>query len=332
MNKKKIALIVGLIAVLLGVSFFWGENPFGKKEVETESAQQPKIEYNDSSSASGDSSNSNSNSDSESEKQPSEDEKKEEKKEQEPEQSGSEQTQPKNENPSEEKEKAEKNPTSDDKKQKESEGEKQKDEASKEQGKEQESKDKPVTPPPAEKKEEKSESKEEKQTGKDKYLTDPIPEGKPKPVEPQDAVITDKKMTASLSVRCDTLLNNMDKLNPEKVELVPKDGVIFPMTQVTFYEGESVFNVLQREMKKNKIHMAFKNTPMYNSAYIQGINNLYEFDGGNLSGWTYRVNGWFPNYGCSRYQLKQGDVIEWLYTCDLGRDVGGGQIIGADGE
>lgn len=166
-------------------------------------------------------------------------------------------------------------------------------------------------------------------TGKDKYQTDPVPEGKPLPVEPQDVVIGDKKMTATLTVRCDTLLNNMDRLNPEKVELVPADGVIFPATSVTFYEGESVFNLLQREMKKNKIHLAFKNTPIYNSAYIQGIHNLYEFDGGDLSGWTYRVNGWFPNYGASRYQLKEGDVVEWLYTCDLGRDVGGGQIVGA---
>ena len=32
--------------------------------------------------------------------------------------------------------------------------------------------------------------------------------------------------------------------------------------------------------------------------------------------------GWYPNYGCSRYQLKQGDVVEWRYTCDLGEDVG----------
>ena len=42
----------------------------------------------------------------------------------------------------------------------------------------------------------------------------------------------------------------------------------------------------------------------------------------------YKVNGWFPNYGCSRYSLKQGDVIEWVYTCDLGRDVGGGYSAG----
>ncbi|SHI14987.1 protein of unknown function [Sporobacter termitidis DSM 10068] len=160
-------------------------------------------------------------------------------------------------------------------------------------------------------------------TGKDKYQTDPVPSGKPVPVEPQDARITDMAYTCTLSVRCDTILDNMSWLDQEKHELVPPDGVIFPATKVTFYEGESVFNVLQREMKKAKIQMEFENTPMYNSAYIEGINNLYEFDVGELSGWMYKVNDWFPNYGCSRYQLKDGDVIEWVYTCDLGIDVGG---------
>lgn len=58
---------------------------------------------------------------------------------------------------------------------------------------------------------------------------------------------------------------------------------LFSATEVTFYEGESVFNILRREMKKAGIHMEFVNTPMYNSVYIEGINNLYEFDVGELS-------------------------------------------------
>ncbi len=161
------------------------------------------------------------------------------------------------------------------------------------------------------------------ETGKDRYLTDPVPEGKPVPVEPQDIEIRDTTYTCTLFVRCDNILKNIDHLDKEKIELVPDEGVIFKASEVTFYEGETVFNVLLREMKKNKIHMEFENTPMYNSAYIEGINNLYEFDCGELSGWMYKVNGWFPNYGCSRYQLKAGDVVEWVYTCDLGRDVGG---------
>ena len=161
------------------------------------------------------------------------------------------------------------------------------------------------------------------ETGKDKYLTDPVPDGKPLPVEPQNVNVGAAAYTCTLSVRCDTILNNMKYLDKEKVELVPSDGILFKTATITFYEGESVFNVLQREMKRAKIHMSFRNTPIYNSAYIEAINNLYEFDCGELSGWMYKVNGWFPNYGCSRYQLKQGDVIEWVYTCDLGRDVGG---------
>ena len=158
---------------------------------------------------------------------------------------------------------------------------------------------------------------------KDRYQTDPIPEGKPKPVEPQDVQVDTKTAyTCTLSIRCDTILDNMDKFNMDKESVLPADGVIFAEQTVTFYEGESVFDVLLRETRNNKIHMEFTNTPMYNSCYIEGIHNLYEFDCGSLSGWMYRVNGWFPNYGCSRYQLKDGDKVEWLYTCDLGRDLG----------
>lgn len=167
-------------------------------------------------------------------------------------------------------------------------------------------------------------------TGKDKYLTDPVPEGKPIPVEPQDAVISDTAYTCTLSVCCDTILDNIEYLDKEKVELVPEEGVIFSTAEVTFYEGESVFNVLMREMKKAGIHMEFENTPIYNSAYIEGINNLYEFDCGELSGWMYKVNDWFPNYGCSRYALKDGDIIEWVYTCNLGIDVGGYYATGGE--
>lgn len=80
--------------------------------------------------------------------------------------------------------------------------------------------------------------------------------------------------------------------------------------------------MLQRVCRDNGIHMEFSNTPMYNSAYIEGIGNLYEFDCGEQSGWMYAVNGWYPNYGCSRYALKDGDTVTWVYTCDYGQGRG----------
>lgn len=160
-------------------------------------------------------------------------------------------------------------------------------------------------------------------TEKDQYLTDPVPEGKPMPVEPENQEVNKgKSYTCTFSIECSTILNNLSDLDPDKLEMVPSDGVILSKTTVTFYEGESVFDVLQRLCKEKDIHMESSWTPIYNSAYIEGIHNLYEFDCGNLSGWMYRVNGWYPNYGCSRYQLAQGDVVEWRYTCDLGNDVG----------
>jgi hypothetical protein len=142
------------------------------------------------------------------------------------------------------------------------------------------------------------------------------------PVEPDDMVIDDESFTVTLEVRVDTILQNMHLLHADSHELVPPDGVIFPRTQVKAYAGESVFDVLQREMRHNRIHMASRFTPMFDSAYVEAINNLYEFDVGPLSGWMYRVNGWFPNFGASGYFLSPGDEIEWLYTVDLGRDLG----------
>lgn len=157
----------------------------------------------------------------------------------------------------------------------------------------------------------------------DKYETDPIPEGKPMPVEPENQEVNKKKQyTCTFSIECSTILNNLDKLDPDKRELIPSNGVILEPTKVTFYEGESVFDVLQRVCKENGVHMEASWTPVYNSAYVEGIHNLYEFDCGELSGWMYRVNGWYPNYGCSRYQLADGEVVEWRYTCDLGNDIG----------
>ena len=160
-------------------------------------------------------------------------------------------------------------------------------------------------------------------TAQDKYKTDPVPEGKPLPVEPENQEINkEKTYTCTFSLECSTILNNLSDLDPDKRELVPTGGVILAPTRVTFYEGESVFDVLKRVCREKDIHLEFSWTPVYNSAYIEGIHNLYEFDCGNLSGWMYRVDGWYPNYGCSRYQLADGEVVEWRYTCDLGLDVG----------
>lgn len=134
----------------------------------------------------------------------------------------------------------------------------------------------------------------------------------------------------TVSITCGTILDNMSHLTAGKESLVPADGVLLPVTEAAFAEGETVFDLLQRVCRDNDIPMESSWSPLYNSAYIEGIANLYEFDCGALSGWMYSVNGAYPNYGCSKYVLHDGDVVCWVYTCDLGEDVGGGQA--ASGE
>ncbi len=127
----------------------------------------------------------------------------------------------------------------------------------------------------------------------------------------------------TLSISCATVFDNLDMLDEEKIPYIPQNGVIFEKKTVQINEGDTVFDLLLRETKNNGIHLEFTKTPTLNSAYIEGIANIYEFDCGELSGWMYRVNGAFPQYGSSSYTINPDDNIEWVYTCSFGQDVGG---------
>lgn len=139
--------------------------------------------------------------------------------------------------------------------------------------------------------------------------------------QPETEAESDKAFTCTISISCATILNNMDSLNPDKKGLVPEDGWILKPVTVGFAKGESVFDVLNRVCQSNKIHLDSSFTPLYQTVYIKAINNLYERDCGNLSGWNYKVNGNVCGVGASLFKLSDGDVIEWLYTCDLGKDI-----------
>lgn len=132
----------------------------------------------------------------------------------------------------------------------------------------------------------------------------------------------DGKLTCTLEVRCDTLLEHPDTVPAEKAELVPENGILLPVTEVEFTGGNSVFDVFRQVLREEKIHFEYVDASAYDSVYIEGIGNLYEFDCGPQSGWMYCVNGTYPGLGCSGYTLADGDVIVFSYTLDLGEDLG----------
>lgn len=128
--------------------------------------------------------------------------------------------------------------------------------------------------------------------------------------------------SCTLSISCQNILDNQDRLAENKRGLLPEDGWLLAPTQVAFYRGETVFDLLQRVTREKHIHLEFSKSPLYNSAYVEGIGNLYELDCGAASGWMFQVNGTFPNVGASAVELQDGDQVQWSYTLNLGGDLG----------
>ena len=132
--------------------------------------------------------------------------------------------------------------------------------------------------------------------------------------------------TVFLTVRCDSVFAHWEDLDPVLAEgsYLPQNGIVLARTEYVLRPGDTVYDILNRAMRYNKIPMECAYSIGYESVYVQGIHHLYEFSCGELSGWMYQVNGVFPNYGCSRFELSDKDEIVWIYTCDLGRDIGAG--------
>ena len=137
----------------------------------------------------------------------------------------------------------------------------------------------------------------------------------PSAVPSQTPAQAEKKETCTLSISCRTALAHLDGLDPGMGEILPADGWILPAAAVVVQPGDTVFDVLQRACRENGIPLEFSITPGTGGAYIEGIDNLYEFDCGSLSGWKYKVNGVYPNVGCSSVAVQPGDTIVWQYTC-----------------
>lgn len=160
-----------------------------------------------------------------------------------------------------------------------------------------------------------------KKTTESEYQISATPETSSKPQDIETTASEEKKTetvySCTISISCSTILNNIENCKANKVDIIPQDGWILKPLKVEFTEGETVFDVLQRTCRENNIQMESSFNPIYSSAYIEGIANIYEFDVGQLSGWQYSVDGDFPNFGCSLYKLKDGQNIKWLYTCNM---------------
>ncbi|WP_262495811.1 S-layer homology domain-containing protein [Paenibacillus sp. B2(2019)] len=104
-------------------------------------------------------------------------------------------------------------------------------------------------------------------------------------------------------------------------KLTIKKGYVIPSVQVELLSGDTVWSVFERVLDSRGIDYRYSWNSTFGSVYVESIAGDGEFDHGSGSGWMYNVNGKYPNYGASSYNLSAGDKIQWRYTTNLGADL-----------
>ena len=119
--------------------------------------------------------------------------------------------------------------------------------------------------------------------------------------------------TVTMEIRCDAILGLAGS------ERFPADGVILPETVFDIDENENALTLLYDAVRANSLQVEVDGVSgdLVETAYVRGIASLYEFDFGDLSGWTYLVNGERPPVGCGAFTLHDGDSVVWAYTISL---------------
>lgn len=96
--------------------------------------------------------------------------------------------------------------------------------------------------------------------------------------------------------------------------------VILPSKTVPINTNSTVLSVSSDALKSSNV--PFQTGGFDTDIYITSIADLSQQDNSPLSGWIYKVNNTFPSEAPSVYKVKPGDLITWVYTNDLGKDVG----------
>lgn len=140
-----------------------------------------------------------------------------------------------------------------------------------------------------------------------------------KPAGQSSAPVQNKKLTCTLMVSCKTILNHLNELDPSMKSFIQTnhaDGILYHKQTIEFQDGETVFDVMKRELKSGHLQFDYQDTPAYHSIYIISIGGLGRTL--NQSGWMFRVNTAFPQISCSAVKLHNGDRVEWHYSCEKG--------------
>lgn len=121
----------------------------------------------------------------------------------------------------------------------------------------------------------------------------------------------------TLTIDASLLKENPDSITNEAVEgLIPDDGMIMLNGEFVCTAGLSVMDATIIGLKEKGL--SYDNS----QGYMSMLADLSSGDAGDYSGWLVKVNGEFPTVGVEQIEINTGDIVEWVFSLDGGKDVG----------
>ncbi|MGD6803447.1 DUF4430 domain-containing protein [Rossellomorea aquimaris] len=159
-----------------------------------------------------------------------------------------------------------------------------------------------------------SESSQEKKSERETASSSPQKKEEEKPVKQEEKTSPPKQEEKTPPPKQDPPKEPEKPKQTVTITIAAPDvkGTILPVTAVEISEGDTVLSVTQKITKAKGIQLSVRGSNA--TAYVEGIDNLFEMDHGPLSGWEVSVDGKTLDKSAGIYGVAPGQAIKWHYT------------------
>ena len=120
-----------------------------------------------------------------------------------------------------------------------------------------------------------------------------------------------ESMVCTVGVSVQPALDNIHMMKEESLALLPENGWMLEPVEMTVSEGTTCLEVLQWACQEAKIPVVASGDP----PFVESIGGLSNGDGGDVSGWTYTLNGEQLMVSAAIQTVQEGDELVFSFVC-----------------
>lgn len=131
------------------------------------------------------------------------------------------------------------------------------------------------------------------------------------PVTPEVPTEPETPVTPEVPTEPETPVTPAEQTMSVTVSITGVSPIVTGQT-ITVKKDATALQVLQQVASANNVSLQVRETTF--GQYVEGIAGLMEMQYGKTSGWTYHVNGVYPEHSADREVLSAGDTMAWVYV------------------